>query len=67
MRASQLKKTKPMKNMKPESLAVHAVTFFDENTSGTNTPVFPSTSFGYIDSDEMAYPRYFNIPNLNSL
>ncbi len=56
-----------MKNMKPESLAVHAVTFFDENTSGTNTPVFPSTSFGYIDSDEMAYPRYFNIPNLNSL
>ncbi|NQU84457.1 MAG: PLP-dependent transferase [Mariniphaga sp.] len=56
-----------MKNLKPESLAVHAGTYFDKNTQGTNTPIYPSTSFGYIDQDEMAYPRYFNVKNQKAL
>ncbi|MCK5103164.1 MAG: PLP-dependent transferase [Cyclobacteriaceae bacterium] len=31
--------------------------------SGINTPIFTSTSYGYLDSEERIYPRYFNIPN----
>jgi len=30
---------------------------------GINTPVYTSTSYGYLDSEERLYPRYFNIPN----
>ncbi|MBN2772950.1 MAG: aminotransferase class I/II-fold pyridoxal phosphate-dependent enzyme [Prolixibacteraceae bacterium] len=52
-----------MKHLKPESLAVHAGTYFDENTQGTNSPVFPSSSFGYLDTNERPYPRYFNTVN----
>ena len=52
-----------MKKLKPESLAVHAGTYFDEITRGTNTPLFSSSSFGYLDSDDRPYPRYFNTVN----
>lgn len=52
-----------MRNLKPESLAVHAGTIPDPVTGGTNTPVYPSTSFEYLGRDEMAYPRYFNMAN----
>ena len=30
---------------------------------GINTPIYTSTSYAYLDSDERLYPRYFNIPN----
>jgi cystathionine beta-lyase len=30
---------------------------------GVNTPIYTSTSYGYLDTDERLYPRYFNIPN----
>jgi cystathionine beta-lyase len=30
---------------------------------GINTPVYTSTAYGYLDTDERLYPRYFNIPN----
>ena len=30
---------------------------------GINTPIYTSTSYGYLDTDERLYPRYFNIPN----
>jgi len=30
---------------------------------GINTPIYTSTSFGYLDTEERFYPRYFNIPN----
>ena len=30
---------------------------------GINTPIFTSTAFGYLDTEERLYPRYFNIPN----
>jgi cystathionine beta-lyase len=56
-----------MNNLKPESLAVHAGTFFDETTQGANTPVFTSTSYAYLHSDSLAYPRYFNTINQQSL
>jgi cystathionine beta-lyase len=32
-------------------------------TQGVNTPIFTSSSFGYLDVPENVYPRYFNIPN----
>lgn len=31
--------------------------------NGINTPVFTSTAYGYLDSEERLYPRYFNTPN----
>lgn len=30
---------------------------------GINTPIYTSTSYGYLDTSERLYPRYFNIPN----
>ena len=30
---------------------------------GINTPIYTSTSYGYLDTDDRLYPRYFNIPN----
>lgn len=30
---------------------------------GVNTPIYTSTSYGYLDTEERLYPRYFNIPN----
>lgn len=30
---------------------------------GINTPIYTSTSYGYLDTEERLYPRYFNIPN----
>jgi len=35
----------------------------NEGYRGINTPIYTSTSFGYLDTEERYYPRYFNIPN----
>ena len=48
--------------LKKETLAVHAGTQFDDQTQGTNTPIYTSTAIGYLDQ-EVTYPRYFNIKN----
>ncbi len=42
---------------------VHAGKIFDTSTKGMVTPIYPSTAFDYIDTDILAYPRYFNTPN----
>jgi cystathionine beta-lyase len=34
-----------------------------EGHRGINTPIYTSTSFAYLDTEERYYPRYFNIPN----
>ena len=34
-----------------------------DDTTGINTPIFTSTAYRYLDSDERLYPRYFNTPN----
>jgi len=34
---------------------------------GINTPIYTSTSYAYLDTDERMYPRYFNIPNQQAL
>ena len=41
---------------------VHAGAYYDKNTKGLVTPVFPSTAYDYVDSATV-YPRYFNTPN----
>ena len=42
---------------------VHAGKIIDEKSKGMVTPVYPSTSFDYIETELLAYPRYFNTPN----
>ena len=54
-----------MKSIK--TTCVHAGTIFDEKTRGVNSPIYPSTSFAYLDKPEAVYPRYFNIPNTEAL
>jgi cystathionine beta-lyase/cystathionine gamma-synthase len=49
--------------MKKDTVAVHAGTRKDELYPGTNSPVYVSTSYAYLDSEERVYPRYFNTPN----
>ena len=49
-------------NMKSTD-CVHAGKIFDTSTKGMVTPIYPSTAFDYIDTDILAYPRYFNTPN----
>ena len=51
-----------MKSHTKNTICVHAGQRPDEYT-GINTPVFTSTSYAYLDSEERLYPRYFNIPN----
>jgi cystathionine beta-lyase len=46
---------------------VHAGTIVDEKSQGSNTPIQTSTSYGYLDIEDIVYPRYFNIPNAESL
>jgi cystathionine beta-lyase len=54
-----------MKSIK--TICVHAGTLFDNVTKGVNSPIYTSTSFGYLDLDEAVYPRYYNIPNTRGL
>lgn len=49
--------------MKKETQCVHTGTYHDEMTRGVNTPIFTSSSYEYLDREEIPYPRYFNIPN----
>lgn len=46
----------------PATLCVHEGQMEDEY-KGINTPIFASTSYGYLDTEDRLYPRYFNIPN----
>jgi cystathionine beta-lyase len=51
-----------MNKKSKHTICVHEGQMPDE-FRGINTPVYTSTSYGYLDSDERLYPRYFNIPN----
>lgn len=42
---------------------VHGGTRRDSETGGSNTPIYTSSSFDYLDRDAPVYPRYFNTPN----
>ncbi len=49
--------------MRKETQCVHAGKYRDQATGGTNTPIFTSSAFEYLDREEMLYPRYYNTPN----
>lgn len=49
--------------MKTNTKCVHSGTYIDPVTRGINSPIFTSSVYQYLDSDERPYPRYFNIPN----
>jgi cystathionine beta-lyase len=49
--------------MKKNTQCVHSGTYKDNISKGMNTPIFTSSSFGYLDIPENVYPRYFNTPN----
>ncbi|MHC4459657.1 MAG: trans-sulfuration enzyme family protein, partial [Planctomycetota bacterium] len=53
--------------MKKDTQCVHSGTYMDDSTAGINTPIFTSSSFGYLDIPENVYPRYFNTPNQQSV
>ncbi len=42
---------------------VHSGSIPDRIHHGVNSPVYTSSSFGYLEADENVYPRYFNTPN----
>jgi cystathionine beta-lyase len=52
-----------MDSLKKKTQCVHSGTIFDQRTRGVNTPIYTSTSYSYLDTDDLIYPRYFNTPN----
>ena len=52
-----------MKNVSKKTQCVHSGKFDDERMHGINTPIYTSTSYQYLDTEERLYPRYFNTPN----
>ncbi|MGW8316323.1 MAG: trans-sulfuration enzyme family protein [Bacteroidales bacterium] len=42
---------------------VHEGTIRDEVQKGNNSPIYPSTSYEFIDRQDTVYPRYMNTPN----
>jgi cystathionine beta-lyase/cystathionine gamma-synthase len=53
--------------MREETACVHSGTYIDGVTRGTNTPIFTSSSYEYLDREETMYPRYFNTPNQDAV
>ena len=53
--------------MRKETACVHTGKFRDKEIRGTNTPIFISSAFEYLDREETLYPRYFNTPNQDAV
>jgi len=49
--------------MQKTTQCVHTGTRKDKSTGGLNSPIYPSSSFEYLDAAENIYPRYYNTPN----
>ena len=49
--------------MHKETISVHVKPEARTKKGGLITPIYPSTSYEYIDMDANRYPRYFNTPN----
>lgn len=45
------------------SKCVHSGTIPDTMNKGSNSPIFTSTSYEFIDREDTVYPRYLNTPN----
>ena len=53
--------------MKKKTQCIHSGGIQDQFARGINSPVYTSSAFGYLDQDEIPYPRYFNTPNQRSV
>jgi cystathionine beta-lyase/cystathionine gamma-synthase len=53
--------------MRKQTQCVHTGRYRDPSTRGTNTPIFTSSAFEYLDREEALYPRYFNTPNQDAV
>jgi cystathionine beta-lyase len=51
-----------MKINSKDTICVHAGEQTNQFDS-INTPIYTSTAFGYLDTKNRLYPRYFNVPN----
>lgn len=49
--------------MNDQTIAIHAGTMRDEVTGGVNTPIYTSSASNYLNREDSAYPRYFNMVN----
>jgi cystathionine beta-lyase/cystathionine gamma-synthase len=49
--------------MHKETICVQSGTYHDAVTGGVNTPIFTSSSFEYLEREDIPYPRHFNTPN----
>lgn len=49
-----------------DTLCVHNGTYHDKDQPGINSPIYTSSSFGYLDTDDRKYPGYHNLPNQES-
>jgi cystathionine beta-lyase len=56
-----------MKKTSSKTACVHSGGIFDPVTRGAVSPIYPSTSFAYLEMDRRSYPRYFNTPNQDAL
>jgi len=49
--------------MKKATACVHGGQNNHDPVHGLNTPIYTSSAFGYLDTAENIYPRYYNTPN----
>lgn len=49
--------------MRKETQCVHSGKYRDLAVRGANTPIFTSSAYEYLDTEQTLYPRYFNTPN----
>lgn len=56
-----------MRPYSKETQCVHSGTILDREEEGSNSPIYTSTSFGYLDKETPVYPRYFNTKNQQAL
>ncbi|MEZ4775354.1 MAG: PLP-dependent aspartate aminotransferase family protein [Bacteroidia bacterium] len=54
-------------HLNKSTAAVHSGTIKDPQNRGILSPVFPGTSYEYLDTDKSVYPRYYNTPNQESV
>lgn len=47
--------------------SVHGGKHRDRVHRGINTPIYTSSSYEYLDRDDLPYPRYFNTPNQHAV
>ena len=51
------------KTFSSATICVHTGSRIDDQVQGVNTPIHTSSAFGYRNTPENQYPRYYNTPN----